>query len=312
MPRKKTNTQPEENRQRPDPMFKEVTANAARAAKINSKLDELRIQQVTSPDLLLTIPPDAVTKNTLFDFFRATNVLEFKSVSDRLTKGNFAQQMGRVYFYHEQSGIDFADLLNIVVTAYVPHEVLEYSAQRGNPFVEVPGRPWLRVGRVGWQDVAIVLCDYLPVEPRYAPWLLFASPRSQTWREFVLLMARARDTEMLDKAFNLSPKEFTKMTTEVKRIFDAYGPAEKARIRAEWREALPVWLKEFSGDLGDVLEAVSPEERVAGLKPEERVAGLKPEERQKLLEMLLAEQQELDKSDNNGKKQSHRRPKKES
>lgn len=316
MPRKKTKTELDENRERPDPMFKEVTALAARDANISTEISELHIQQLTSPDLLLTIPPNAKTENTLFDFFRAANVLEFKSASDRLTTGNFAQQMGRVDFYHNMSNVDFADLFNIVVTAYVPQAVLDYSIKRGTPFKEVEGRPWLLTARLGWQDVAIVLCDLLPREPRYAPWLLFASPRSETWREFVLMMARQKDTDMLKRAYGLSPKEFSKMTLDIKRIYSEYGPAEQARIRAEWRESIPDWLKEFSDDLEDILDVLTPEERLVGLKPEERLAGMKPEERlagmkpeeleqmQKLIQEKMAAQQQttVEQGETNDKK----------
>lgn len=290
------NPEIEESGERPDPIFKEVMAKALRSVALGTETSEMRVKQSTTADLLITIPPGSKLENTMFDFFRPTNVLEFKSARDRLTIKNFSAQMGRVYMWHEQTGTPYSDLLNIVVTAYTPQEVLDFSTERGSVFKQVGDREWLLEGRVGWQDVAIVLCGKLPIEPRYAPWLLFASPRSDTWHEFLKMVANNRDFDMLREAAKLNPNEIKRevrsMSSDLRKIINEFSPAEFTRLRTEWKEALPFWLDYLSDDLGDVLDVVPPEKRLAGLKPEDVLRGLKPEEKQQLLKLLLAEQQQ--------------------
>ncbi len=178
---KKSKGDAERENKRPDPRFKELMALAAREAGLENGPTELPVPQSSSSDMLLTIPPGTRLENTIFYFFRLFDVLEFKGWNDPLDKENFFKtQLARIYLWSAQNKLEITDVLNVIVSARRPEKVLEYSAELGCPFVQTPGREWLWQAQCGWQDVAIVVCSELPIEPRYAVWLLFAPPTSDT------------------------------------------------------------------------------------------------------------------------------------
>jgi hypothetical protein len=51
---------------------------------------------------------------------------------------------------------------------------VEESTGRGIIFNKTAGKKWLYTARVGFQDVAIVVCRDLPLEPKFYKWLIFA------------------------------------------------------------------------------------------------------------------------------------------
>lgn len=79
------------------------------------------------------------------------------------------------------------------------------------------------------------------------------------------------------------------MSVEISKIFDEYGPKEKARRLKEWREVLPDWIKKYSDkpeDLREILSALTPEQRLAGLSPKEFLSALEPAQRKEWLKLL--------------------------
>jgi hypothetical protein len=286
-----------EKRKRPDPLFKELLAEAAREAGLKSEPTELQVQQSSTSDLLLTIPEGTALDGTLFDFFRQANIIEFKSTNDPLTTVKFALQLGRVYLWLVQQqqaqsnkakaiatiAVDFDNILNVVVSSKYPREFLKYSAERGCPFVATPEREWLLQARCGWQDVVIVVCERLPIEPKYERWLMFAPATSQTWRSFLKMLAQEQNWELLEVAKKLRPKEFKLMSPELEKYFEELRAEEPELYDKKWWEIVnlplpdPKYLK--PEQLAQLMSKLAPEERTIGLTPEERTIGLTPEER---------------------------------
>lgn len=82
------------------------------------------------------------------------------------------------------------------------------------------------------------------------------------------------------------------MKPEIEELLAQYGPAELARLEADWMEVIQDWLPKTAQTNPDyVAKALS------GLKPEERLAGLKPEERLALLKLLSQQSKEVDQKD---------------
>jgi hypothetical protein len=92
----------------------------------------------------------------------------------------------RTYMYFLQGkDKDFSNILSVIVTARRPRTFLAKAVERGIVFHEEPGKPWLRWGQVGFQDVVIVVCKDLPLEERYYPWLVFTPSNTDKWEAFV-------------------------------------------------------------------------------------------------------------------------------
>ena len=263
---------------RPDPVFKQLMTKVALGVGLEKGPTELQIAQTTSSDMLLVIPTNIPIEDTLFDFFRTTNVIEFKSASDGLTKEAFAVQLARVYLlFAETPALEFSQILNVIVSSRYPREFLKYSQDEGCPFRVDDNREWLYRARIGYQEVALVVCEKLSLEPRYGSWLLFADANTQKWRDFIMMAASQHNWELLELARDLRPKEFNAMASQVLELFEQYGPKERARLKADWWEVIDDLLPKMSSE--------NPEKLLDLM--DHALSTLKPEERERLLNFLM-------------------------
>lgn len=181
-----------------DPAFKAITRQMAE--KLGLQAIETEFAQTLRADLILAVPPEVSLQNTMFDFFRAFNVVEFKSQGDRLDENAYITNEIRTdLFILQKSEATFENTLNVNVTSRYPRELFTFMKKRGGRFKVLAGKPWLRLGRVGLQDVAIVICRDLPLEELYYEWLLFAPSDSQKWRDFVTMLVREGEFALLEK-----------------------------------------------------------------------------------------------------------------
>lgn len=206
--------------------------------------------------MFLEIEKGTATKGTIFDFFRQYNVIEFKGTHDGLTLSKFLIQLGRVSIWasrHHYAKLE--QILNIIVSAKYPREFLKYCEERGTKFQPVAGRKWLLEARCGLQDVVIVVCERLPIEPKYAIWLIFADPKTETWRETIKMLAKEQNWKLFDAAVELAPEEVVNMSTELDKIFAQYdyGPEHRAKVKRAkltiLKTLLPYVLDESPEDL---------------------------------------------------------------
>ena len=230
-------------------------------------------------------------ERTIFDFFSDSDVLEFKSTNDPLDKESFHTQVGRVEFWASKNpefGIE--RVLNVIVSASFPREFFNYSAARGCVFRPTEGRERLWRARYGWQDIAVVICERLPIEPRYADWLLFAPPITETWHQTLRMLAAQHNWELLTEALNINPKEFERMSTEIENLYDEMSPKERGRIMQEWFEVIQKKVTEYRKNdpakAAAILNEYPASERLSGLKPEERIGDLDEAGQEELLKLL--------------------------
>ena len=171
----------------------------------------------------------------------------------------------------------------------------------------VSGQEWLWQARVGWQNVAIVVCEKMPIEADFYQWLAFAPATSPVWNKYVRQLIDTQEWGILNFLFEMRGEELYEMSIEVEEILAAYEPEEAARLLESWNRVVLKWLpratpaQRLAGlKPEEILASMKPEERLAGLtpeemgqaltglKPEERLAGLTPEERLDLLKQLSA------------------------
>jgi len=180
----------------------------------------------------------------------------------------------------------------VFVCAERPDRVLTHLADQGLTPARDPASPWLLRFRVGFLDIAIIICRLLPLEEPYYQWLLFAPSGSLKWREFVKMLIRKGDRTLLRLIQQLKPKEFNLITLNIAEILKEFSPEERARYEQDRLELLQNELRVL-GELnpqkmGEMLAGLTPEQRLAGLEPEtltarltseQRLAGLEPEQR---------------------------------
>jgi MgtE intracellular N domain len=270
MPRR-AKPKPEIVEKRPDPAFKQVLTEEARKLGLKRGPTELQIAQTTSSDMLLLVPSGTRVKDTLFEFFRAVNIVEFKSANDPLTLQTLEIQLARLYLLlAENSDYQFEQTLNIIVSARYPREVFGYSESKGYPFkgegkdpTDEESEDWLYRANLGYQDVVVVVCEQLPLKPLYLDWLIFAAADSETWREAVLLAVKEHKLEILKLAREMHPKEYEAMGSNIKMLFEQYSPQERERLKRDWfdvlEDILPQMGREEPKDLGSLLSKVDPE-----------------------------------------------------
>ena len=286
----------------PDLFFKLITREDA--VQVGIQPTETEIQFSTRADLVLVVPPGVVLENTLFDFFRATNVLEFKGEADPFTLREFIRNSLRTeWLFLQSTDPNFDRFLNVIISSRLPRRFLQQVQKRGITFKQTPGRPWLWRGAVGFQDVAIVVCRDLPLEDIYYDWLIFAPADNPKWRSVVAKLISEGNQRLLQTVQTLRPKEFNMLTKSLEEMVNeaiadgfitpeegerALGKGEK--IEPSLEETTVGGLLSIDEDyphlLPKVLGALTPEARLAGMTAEDRLTGLTAEELSGGLEKL--------------------------
>jgi hypothetical protein len=235
-------------------------------------------------DLILRVPEGLALEDTLCSFFRRFNIIEFKGENDQFNEEGFVRnevRMGLLYLYNQEA--NFENMLNLIVSSRLPHRFFDYMEARQCKFERDKERSWFWRCRVGLQEVVVVVCRELPLEPRYYQWLLFAPARSRKWKAFVRKLAREGNIELLEMAQQLRPEEYKVMYLEIKELLKEYTPEERIRYRKAWLRGfaleLPDIAEEIPEELSETLAKLSPEQRLAGMSREERLAGMSREER---------------------------------
>jgi hypothetical protein len=271
---------------RPDPMFKDVTRQLAR--EMGLELRNIELPQMLKADLIFSVPLNVDLSNTLFDFFYLHNIIEFKSQDDDREVTEFLKNEARTtLFAIENPNIPYKHILNLVVCSRYPQEYFKSMKDEGLEFISHENTPWLYYCKVGWQNRIVVVCRSLPLEKRFFNWLLFSPADSTKWEEFVKMLARRGELELLAKVRDLRPREFKLLEAEIMNLlYSELSPDERVRYREEKLDLIQFELellwKEDPDMVGKALSKLSPETLVAKLTPEQR---------KKVLEFLLRQEQ---------------------
>lgn len=260
---------------RPDPMFKDVTRKAALANGL--ELLDIELPQMLLADLILSVPQGIDLSDTLFDFVAPYSILEFKSENDIFDEYEFARNLARTFlFYSESKQVKYSQILTVFVCSQQPDRVIDHLVAEGTPVRGDPTMPWLLRCKVWSLNIAIIVCRLLPLEKRYYDWLLFAPADSVKWREFVKMLIRTGDRNMIEQIKKLRLKEFKLMSFDIAEELKGLSPQEQEERKRDWMELIET---EFN-----MLEKWDPE--MAGEVVSNLLAGLTPEQRKKLIELL--------------------------
>ena len=210
---------------------------------------------------------EKIWHGTAFDFFRVHNSIEFKGKSDPLTIFDYHLILGRAHLYLGERKISISEMTVTIVSARKPIKVLRQS-QNDVKWEEIGVGHYVSTDLL---PIHLLVCNELPLEPKYYPLLLFASSQEK-FRRFMLRLIEEENATYINYAFRANPD----LTKEVLRMAGKQSLYEKQLER----------IVKAVGD--DLLEQMPPEVRVRGLTLEERLRGLNldPETLEKLIELI--------------------------
>jgi hypothetical protein len=150
----------------------------------------------------------------------------------------------------------YGQFLNLYVLARYPTKFLDDARKDGIIFIPEPGRHWLLRSKIGFQNVALVICRDLPLNDAITNGCFSLRLTGKRWKAFIKRLEAEGEKKLLETASQLRPKEFkvTKATTgdiwEVMRVEGVLTPKVEARLAKETHEAI-------EGMLG-MLEDIEP------------------------------------------------------
>src|SRR5437870_149389 len=124
-----------------DLFFKIITHLEAAQAGLQAL--DTEVQSLVA-DFILKILPGKSTADTMFDFFRVVNVVEFKSQNDQLTLQGFIKNVARTYLqFLREKDEDFENILNVTVSSRLPQSFFDETSRQGVTFKQDTNKPWL-------------------------------------------------------------------------------------------------------------------------------------------------------------------------
>ena len=250
------------NRHFLDPVFKEVmTFNFAQLAlPVETQVEISRLPRTMDALVILeqTAEREKVHVQTAFNYFRVYNQIEFKAKNDPLTRDEYNFIRGRSYLYLGEKQISASLMTVTIISARQPRNVLYNSS------LDVK---WESEGTGHYKStdlfpVHLFVCNELELTPKNYPLLLFATSKEK-FRQFVERIIGEDNLTYIHYASRVEPE----ITKEVLKMAGKQSLYEKQ-------------LRRIIDSMGaDLLEKMTPEERVRGLTVSERVRGLTVSER---------------------------------
>ena len=196
---------------------------------------------------------ERIWHGTAFDFFRVHNSIEFKGKNDPLTIFDYHLILGRAHLYLGERKISTSEMTVTIVSARKPIKVLRQS-QNDVRWEEIGVGHYVSTDLL---PVHLLVCNELPLEPKYYPLLIFSASKEK-FRRFMLRLIEEENATYINYASRTNPD----LTKEVLRM---------AGKQSLYDKQLERMAKAFGDDL---LEQMPPEVRVRGLTLEERLRGL--------------------------------------
>jgi len=244
-----------------DPVFKEVMAfNFAQLAlPIETQVEISRLPRTM--DALVVLEQDTarqkVHQQTVFNYFRVHNQVEFKGKEDPLTRDGYNLIRGRSYLYLGEKKIPASLMTVTIISARQPRNVLYHSPIDVKWELESAGH----YRSTDLFPVNLFVCNELKVVSKNYPLLLFAASKEK-FRRFVEQIVGENNITYIYYASRVEPET----TKEVLKMAGKQNLYEKQ-------------LQRIVDSMGaDLLEKMTPEERMQGLTISERLAGLSIED----------------------------------
>ena len=240
-----------------DPVFKEVmTFNFAQLAlPVETQVEISRLPRTMDALVVLeqTAEREKVHVQTAFNYFRVYNQIEFKAKNDPLTRDEYNFIRGRSYLYLGEKQISASLMTITIISARQPRNVLYHSS------LDVK---WESEGTGYYKStdlfpVHLFVCNELELTRKNYPLLLFATSKEK-FRQFVERIVGEDNLTYIYYASRVEPE----ITKEVLKMAGKQNLYEKQ-------------LQRIIDSMGaDLLEKMTPEERMRGLTVSERMRGL--------------------------------------
>jgi hypothetical protein len=270
---------PTPQRKELDPVFKEAITLSFQpyVPDIPTQVEVSRLPRTIDVLVILSDPRviSRVRLETLFDYLREQNQLEFKGKGDALTLFDFDRIRGRSYLYMGENEVLTADMTVTIISARTPRNVL-YAYPEDVQWEKIaPGHYRSTTDPI---EIHLLVCNELEIEPKNYPLLLFASSEEK-FRQFVERIVAEDNDVMIYYALRSNPETTSEVLTMAGKL-----TAYEKHIKS---------LADHLG--GDILKYITPEEmaavmtpqqRLEGLTPEQRLEGLTPEAKEKLRRLL--------------------------
>lgn len=274
---------------RPDPTFKAITDRVARA--VGLKIIGAELPQTLSADFVLEAPPEVKLENTLFEFLANYQyaVVDFKGQSDPLDIPKLQLSVARTaLFSAKHPQVSVRQILNLLVSSRFPQEILKREKGVAG-FRRSKEQPWLWRGSFRFQEIAIVVCRDLPLEPRFYDWLAFVPSDNRRWPETIKMFLEEERFDLLTMMMRMHPKEFKAMQLDLnyKEILSQMDPKERERLDKDTLEFIKDELRERAlknpESFKDALSSVEPEKVVEALTPDQLADALSDEQLEEIL-----------------------------
>jgi len=260
-----------------DPVFKEVmTFNFGQLSlPIETQVEVSRLPRTMDALVLLLQAEDRekVRKETVFDYFRVHNQLEYKGKEDRLTRNGYHLILGRSHLYLGEKKISTSEMTVTIISSRKPRQVLHHSTADVR---------WEAVGVGHYKStdllpVHLFVCNELETIEKNYPLLLFAASKEK-FRQFVEKIVSEDNTVYIYYASRVEPE----ITKEVLKMAGKQSLYENnlRRIAESMGEDLIPFLSE------EVVKRIPPEKRVRSLTATDIVRSLSPETKEELLQLL--------------------------
>lgn len=252
---------PMTNRDFLDPVFKEVmTSNFAQLAlPVETQVEISRLPRTMDALVVLeeTTEREKVRAQTVFNYFRVHNQIEFKGKEDPLTRKEYNLIRGRSYLYLGEKRISASLMTVTIISARQPRNVLYHSSFDVNWESENAGH----YKSTDLFPVNLFVCNELELNKENYPLLLFAASKKK-FRQFVERIVGENNITYIYYASRVEPE----ITKEVLKMAGKQSLYDKQ-------------LQRIVDSMGtDILKKMTAEERMHGLTVSERLAGLKLED----------------------------------
>ena len=244
-----------------DPVFKEVmTSNFAQLAlPVETQVEISRLPRTMDALVVLeeTTEREKVRAQTVFNYFRVHNQIEFKGKEDPLTREEYNLIRGRSYLYLGEKRISASLMTVTIISARQPRNVLYHSSFDVNWESENAGH----YKSTDLFPVNLFVCNELELNKENYPLLLFAASKKK-FRQFVERIVGENNITYIYYASRVQPE----ITKEVLKMAGKQSLYDKQ-------------LQRIVDSMGtDILKKMTAEERMHGLTVSERLAGLKLED----------------------------------
>jgi len=250
-----------------DALFKEIFTYLFRQMNLQTKTQQEVSRQPLTIDTIVFCQDESDLQRlqvTAFSFFRFHNLMEFKSLADRLTISGYHRILARARLYlSENPKLSLDDITLCIISSGKPRAVMSRIPQI--TFTRIEKGHYIADELI---PTHIYVLSELPIEERYYPLLLFSSGKKR-W-EFLREIAEKNELTYIRFAILLYPDEVEEVYTMKRKEYPTIEENVQSLIRIYGAQTF--------------LKHLAPEEIIPNLEIEDIVQNL---DKETLLQIMI-------------------------